>query len=126
MADGNDGNRPRQDKPPQPWKPAHATRYIREIASGDPDLHLGIHTPEQLEERSLIMGDLLYVLKNGFVYDDPEPSTRPGFFKYRVESSTPNTNGRSVRVVVIPSYVDQSFKTVTIMWRDDVLVGGRR
>lgn len=68
--------------------------------------------------RDLLVGDVLHVLRRGFVYEDPEPSTRPGFFKYRVEATTPSSDGRTVRVVVIPNG-HRDLKLVTVMWRDE-------
>lgn len=105
---------------PQPWEPGQATRIIRELARGE-KLHLAItrHCGERLNERGLLMSDLLYVLKNGFVYEEPEPSTNPHFHKYKMESETPNSNGRIVRAVVIPDARNCTIKAVTIMWVDE-------
>ena len=69
-------------------------------------------------ERDLIMGDALHVLKHGFVYEEAEPAMR-GFFKYKMECNTPNSNGRTVRVVVIPSVNKAAFKIVSVMWADE-------
>jgi hypothetical protein len=103
---------------PTRWTPAQATNAIRECAASDDlDLHITTHAAEQMEERELLMGDLLHLLKRGFVYDEPEPATR-GFFKYAVEGKTPNSDGRSVRAIVIPSG-DCGVKIVTVMWRDE-------
>ena len=73
---------------------------------------------DRLEERGLIVGDALYVLKNGFVYDEPVPSDADGFFKYAIESKTPNSEGRVVRLVVVPSG-GCDLKIITIMWKDE-------
>ena len=106
-------------KGPGRWAPAEATRKINECAAS-PALTLSWsdHAMERLEERELLMGDLLYLLKRGFVYDEPKSTTRDGFFKYRVEGTTPNSDGRTVRAVVIPSG-GCAMKIVTIMWRDE-------
>lgn len=66
-------------------------------------------------ERGLIVGDILHVIKNGFVYEEGEPSTRPGLFRYRMECVSPNSHGRTVRLVIIPSE-NHSIKVVTVMW----------
>ncbi len=71
-----------------------------------------------MAERDLVTGDVLHVLKHGFVYDDPEPSTQDGFFKYKMECRTPNSGGRVVRIVVIPS-TGNAVKLVTVMWKDN-------
>jgi len=38
-----------------------------------------------MEHRGLIMGDILHVLKNGFVYEKAQESTRSGCYKYKIE-----------------------------------------
>lgn len=103
-----------------PWTPAQATQRINACAKGD-NLQLSwtVHVKERMRERGLIASDILYLLKTGFVHDQPEPSTREGFFKYRVEGTTPNSNRRAVRVVVIPDPSGCGIKLVTIMWRDE-------
>jgi hypothetical protein len=104
-------------KPPPKWKPAEATQQINECARHDPTIALTLHAKEQMSDRGLIMGDVMHLLKWGFVYEDPEDATR-GHFKYRVEGTTPNSDGRTVRSVVIPSG-DCHLKIVTVMWRDE-------
>jgi hypothetical protein len=58
------------------------------------------------------------LLKTGFVYEEPEPSTREGHYKYQIEGSTPNSEGRMVRAVVIPDG-NCAIKIVTVMWKDE-------
>jgi len=69
-------------------------------------------------DRNLIMGDVRYVLRSGFVFDEPEEATKAGYFKYRVEGTTPSSDGRTVRIVVIPDG-GVELKIVTVMWRDE-------
>ncbi len=104
---------------PGKWSPAEATRRINECAKS-PMLNVARtrHAKDQLLERDLIMGDLLHLLKTGFVYEEPVPATREGFFKYRIEGTTPNSGRRTVRAVVIPNG-DCNLKIVTVMWRDE-------
>lgn len=103
-----------------PWSARVATDKIRAYAvRRDLDLNYKKHAKERLAERDLTISDALYVLKYGFVYGDPEPATQPGFFKYSMEGSTPNTGGRSLRVVVIPSPCRAELKVVTVMWIDE-------
>jgi hypothetical protein len=40
-----------------------------------------MHALEQMAARDLITGDVIHLLKNGFVYEPPDPASRPGFFK---------------------------------------------
>lgn len=110
---------------PGPWTPAEATKRINQIAWDDCfALTLTLHAEDQMEERGLTTIDVLYVLKNGFVYDIAEKSTRPGYFRYAVISPTPNSNRRQVKVIAIPSMQSPAAKIVTVMWADDPMVGG--
>src|SRR5258708_17804525 len=98
--------------------PAKATTEIRAKCGPDLSLHLTAHAKDQLADRGLIMGDVLHVLKHGFVHEMPEPATREGCFKYQMECVTPNSNGRTLRVVLIPSQASD-VKIVTVMWVDE-------
>ena|SRR5665213_1610712 len=104
---------------PQPWSPADATDIIRSIAKGDYILSQTEHILENLELRSLYMGDVLYVLKNGFVLTPAQSSTRKNWFKYRIDSKSPNSGNRFVRVVFLPCAKPNELKLITVMWRDE-------
>lgn len=104
----------------QPWPPAEATERINALArSDDFDTYLTDHARERMEKRDLLSGDILYVLKNGFVYEAAEKATR-GYFKYTIATSTPNSGSREIKVVVIPDEKSKSTKIVTVMWADKV------
>jgi hypothetical protein len=106
-------------KTPGEWKPADATRRINDCARhADFRIALTMHAKEQMLARDLFVGDLLHLLKKGFVYDKAEPATREGFFKYAVEGTTPNSEGRTVKAIVIPGTGHEA-KIVTVMWRDE-------
>jgi hypothetical protein len=75
-------------------------------------------TKDQLRERGLIMGDVLHVLRRGFVLEEPEPATRAGFFKYLIEATTPNSEGRTVGILVIPDGACE-LKLKAVFWRDE-------
>lgn len=77
------------------------------------------HSRERMDERDLIMGDVLHVLKHGFVHDAPEPTTREGMYRYAMECRTPNSGGRTVRVIVIPSPQTCEAKIISVMWADE-------
>ncbi len=77
------------------------------------------HAKERLKERGLTTGDALYVMKNGFVYERPQELTRKGCYKYSIECSTPNSNQRNLRVVVIPGCDPLILKIITVMWVDE-------
>ena len=104
---------------PQPWKPSDATDIIRGIAKGEFALHLTEHARAQMKERDLATGDVLHVLKRGFVYEDAQSSTRAGYYKYKIDCKTPNSGARIVRVVVLPCLTPSELKAITVMWRDE-------
>lgn len=74
---------------------------------------------QRLAERGVFIGDVLFLLKNGFVHGDPTPATRPDLYRYEMESRTPNSDGRMIRVVVIPDEKNLICKIVTVMWADE-------
>lgn len=104
---------------PQPWNQADATDIIRQLAKS-PNLQVTYttHAKDQMRERDLIVSDVLYVLKNGFVLEPEQESTQPGFFKYLPQSRSPNSGNRTVRVVVVPDPERCWMKIVTVMWVD--------
>lgn len=102
-----------------PWSNADATDNLRLLAKDQKlKLHLTKHALEQMKSRDLFVGDVMHVLRNGFVYEQPEKATRPGCFKYKIESSSP-AGMRTVRIVVIPWINPPELKIVTVMWRDE-------
>ena len=103
----------------QPWKPSDATDFVRRLAI-DQNLTLDLtnHARDQMNNRDLIISDVLHVLKYGFILEDPDKATQPGCFKYRMEASTP-AGSRGVRVVAIPWVTPVEIKVVTVMWRDE-------
>ena len=104
----------------QPWRPAQAAERIRWIAQDDAtELSYKQHAIEQLRTRNLLMGDVLHVLKTGFVYENPQKASRDGFWKYKIENKSPNSRSREIRVVVIPSVKPQILKIITVMWIDE-------
>ena len=105
---------------PQPWEPGDATDNIREIAASEFALSLTGHVEERMEERDLTTGDILHLLKRGFIYEAAQPSTRTKCFKYCVDGTTPNTGNRTVRVVCVPCIDPFLIKIVTVMWRDEI------
>lgn len=104
----------------QPWKPADATKFLNQLTKAD---RLNViwtkHARDRMRDRDLIVSDVLFVLKGGFVYAEPEPSTQVGLYKYQIESRSPNSNGRTVRVVAIPDAQRCCIKVVTVMWMDE-------
>ena len=107
-------------KAPGEWPPAKATTEINSCAKSD-NLNLSwkTHAKDQMRDRGIVMGDVLHVLKRGFVLGPPRNATRPGFHKYLIETTTPNSDGRTVGVVVIPDGACE-MKIITVMWRDEL------
>ena len=104
----------------EPWGPGVATEQIRMLAQNKLlNITYKMHARIRLSERGLIISDVLHVLKNGFVYAEALPATREGCFRYAIETSTPNSGGRSVRIVVIPAKIGCLLKIVTVMWIDE-------
>lgn len=103
----------------QPWDTGDATEEIRQISrSSGFRITYTNHAKNQMQERDLIVSDVIFILKNGFVYEDAQTSTQPGFYKYVIESRSPNSGNRSVRVVTIPDPQKCWIKVVTVMWAD--------
>lgn len=100
------------------WTAAEATKQINACAQRELVLSYTEHAKTQMRDRDLIAGDLLHLLRRGFVYDEPKPATRQGFYRYRIEGSTPNSDGRIVAAIVIPDG-GCSVKVVTMMWKDE-------
>ena len=85
------------------WSPKTATREITKIATSKKmTISYCLHAKERLAERNIIISDVLHVLRYGIVQQDPQPSTREAFNKYLVESKSPNSENRTIGVVVIP------------------------
>lgn len=103
----------------RPLPPSRATEAIRAKAK-DPSFKIQWtdHAKQQMSDRGLLMSDAIFVLKNGFIYQEAEPATQKGFFKYAMQSPTPNSGGRAVRTVVIPS-MTSCVKIVTVMFVDE-------
>ncbi len=78
-----------------------------------------VHAVQREGERGIYTPDVLYLLKNGFVHDEATAATRAGFFKYAIEGLTPNSEGRGIRLIVIPDAKNFIIKIVTVMWIDD-------
>lgn len=104
---------------PGKWSLGDATERLRTCAlREDFTPHWKAHALERLLERDLIVADALHVLKYGFVLDEPEPSDVEGYFKYSIEAKTPNSDGRVVRLIVVPDGACE-LKIITIMWKDE-------
>ena len=103
----------------EPWEAANATTNIHRMAQKPCfGFQWKTHAKGRMAERNIIMSDILYVLKNGFVYEKPIPATRDGYYKYAIECKTPNSE-RSIRLIVIPNLETCKIKIITVMWADE-------
>jgi Domain of unknown function (DUF4258) len=103
------------------WQPGEATDAIRGMArSRSLTLTYKLHARERLAERGLVISDILFALKNGFVYETGSPATGEGLWRYCVECRTPNSGSRTIGVVVIPEPDVFSLTVITVMWIDEV------
>lgn len=104
----------------EPWNPTDATYNIRQIAR-HPALSLAykVHATQRLAERGIIVSDVLQLLKNGFVYQEPTEATQSGYYRYVIEGSTPNSEDRKIAAVVIPNDNTKAIKVVTVYWVDE-------
>lgn len=97
-----------------------ATELIRSLATDDKlSLFYKLHAKEQMSARNIIVSDVLFALRNGFVRKEAQAATQNGFFKYAIESRTPNSDNREIRIIVIPDGKRKHMKLVTIMWVDE-------
>ena len=102
------------------WDTGDATKKINTMAkSFRLKLVYTHHAQEQMDRRNLTIGDLLHVMKYGFVLEEPEPSTRKGFYKYSIEGRTPNSGSRKLKLIVIPDEEKCGIKFITVMWKDE-------
>lgn len=105
---------------PEPWSPTNATYALREIGR-HPAMSLAykVHATQRLAERGITTSDVLYLLRNGFVYKEPVPATTRGYYRYEVRGRTPNSEGREICAVVIPNATTMKIKIVTVFWVDE-------
>jgi len=103
-----------------PWTPKDAPNEIRTIAQSKRlTISYKRHAIDRMKERGLIVSDVIYVLKYGFVYSEPESATRNSYYKYAMENKSPNGDSREVRVVVIPDKKPCELKIISVMWVDE-------
>jgi hypothetical protein len=101
------------------WSTGAATKNINACARGASlTITFVCGTKDGLRDKALVMGDVLHVLRRGFVLEEPAPTTRQGYFKYLIEATTPNSEGRTLGVTVIPDG-GHAMKLVATTWRDE-------
>jgi len=104
---------------PEPWEPAVATRAINHLVK-QMELNFAMkkHAIAREDLRNIVIGDVLHILKTGFVYEKAEEASRKGCYKYNIEGRSPNSGNRTIRIVVIPYEKAVAVKVLTVMWVD--------
>ena len=110
---------------PKPWSPGEATRRFRKMAvSPDLDVHFKLHAQDQMGSRDITLADVLHAMRTGFVYEAAEPAKQPGLYRYTIQGASLNSEGRDIKVILIPSMHKASVKIITVMWADEAGVKG--
>lgn len=97
-----------------PWPPKEAEARIRKIAASNFTHMWTDHVKSQISLFNLLMGDILYVCKNGVVNDEGQRSTQPRVFKYTISSAAPNSESKQVYVVVAVDERQNCMKVVDV------------
>lgn len=103
------------------WDSAEAERRIHAYAvPGIDEFELAYtrHAKQRMEERGIIVSDIMYILATGHIDEEPSESTRPGYCKYKICGKSPNSGTREICLVVIPDPRNPAVKVVTVMWKD--------
>lgn len=92
---------------PRPLEPDLATTRINGIARRGYTFCWDDEVKQKLKDKDLVIGDLHYILRHGKVYEQGRSCTTVLFFKYIVETRTPNWINKSLRIVVILGNTDE-------------------
>lgn len=98
----------------KPLEPLEATNKIREIAQDSAHIAVTNHTIERMEERGFTMRDLLELLRNGYVDDEPEYNADKQEYKYKITKSVDSVRTAAAITVIVS---DKKLLVVTIMWK---------
>lgn len=110
-----------QKPPAKSMTPAQATRFLNKISADDLfALAIREHAFERMAERGLLVDDIMHVLRQGFVHEAGEKTTRKGVFKYKVQGTTPNSDRRQIGVIVAMDETQPLIaRIITVMWVDE-------
>lgn len=106
---------------PDRWSIAEAELRLHAYAALENDgleLALTQHATDRMQERGIIISDVLHVLAGGHVDDEPTASSRHGYWKYKICGKSPNSGRREICLVVIPDPARPAIKLLTVMWKD--------
>lgn len=107
------------------FNPENIEKDIRALLSSS-KLHISKHARERIEQRSIIMSDVLHLLK----YEHVEPQRQKAtirnmswhqhkLWRYAITGYTPNSDRRRLQSIVIIPDEKGGIKIVTIMWQDE-------
>ena len=99
--------------------PAKATLRINTWAqTGLLRLNFSQHAKERQFLREFVISDIVYLLKYGFVLDEPSMSEKSyGYYKYVIQGKVLSNLDRVAQGVVIP-LAPARLLVVTVMWKD--------
>lgn len=92
-----------------------AQQEVRKLAATSSNIVWTDHVYEQMGERGIDADDVLTVLRNGYVDDDPERGKRSSDWKVKVSL---RLKDRRVAVVVTVIQDGKRLILVTAFWRD--------
>ena len=95
-----------------------AENKIHAYALGDPELTRTDHAMKRSKERGIIISDIMHILSDGYIDEEPIPSSRLGYCKYKICGMSPNSGSREMCLIVIPDPEEPAIKIVTVMWKD--------
>ena len=95
-----------------------ADRIRKMAADRQCDVSFTKHASERIAERGLIMSDVLWVLRTGFVHDPAKESTVNGLYKYGIEGIAPNSSARAIKIIAVPDGAQNQIKIITVIWKN--------
>lgn len=96
-----------------PLSPVEATNKIREIAMKSENVMVTTHTIERMEERDFSMRDLLELLRNGYVDEQPQYNAEKQEYKYKIARVVDTRTAAAITVIID----NKRLLVVTIMWK---------
>ena len=97
----------------KPLSPTDATNKIREIAMDSGNVAITDHTIERMQERDFSMRDLLELLRNGYVDDEPEYNAETQEYKYKIARVVDTRTAAAITIIIN----NEKLLVITIMWK---------
>ncbi|MBP9999423.1 MAG: DUF4258 domain-containing protein [Proteobacteria bacterium] len=93
--------------------PTDATNKIREIAMDSDNIIITNHTIERMQERDFSMRDLLELLRNGYVDQEPEYNAEKQEYKYKIARVVDTRTAAAITIIM----KNEKLLVITIMWK---------